>query len=322
MMDWTDRHCRYLLRLIAPRMLLYTEMVVAEAVIRGDRRRLLRFDPREHPLALQLGGGDPQRLAEAARIGAAEGFDEINLNVGCPSDRVQAGTFGACLMKEPSRVARAVAAMRAAVSIPVTVKSRIGVDDEEGDAFVESFVREVASAGCEIFIVHARKAFLKGLSPKENREVPPLNYGVVWRLKQAHPELCVIANGGIDSVPQAQEQLQHVDGVMVGRAAYHRPLFLAELALAIERTGKLPARADVLESYLPYVARELAAGERLAALTRHLLGLYAGAPGARAFRRVLSEGACRPGAGIGLLAAARRAAEAADAAPPRAAMAG
>jgi tRNA-dihydrouridine synthase A len=309
MMDWTDRHCRYLLRLVAPRVLLYTEMVVAEAVVRGDRERLLRFDPAEHPLALQLGGADSALLAEAARIGESMGFDEINLNVGCPSDRVQAGTFGACLMKEPGRVALAVEAMRRAVSIPVTVKSRIGVDEEEGDEFLARFVAPVARAGCQVFIVHARKAILKGLSPRENREIPPLHYDVVWRLKAAQPALTVIANGGIASTALAREQLGHVDGVMIGRAAYHRPLFLAELAAALADGGPVPCAGEVIERYLPYCARELSSGTRLAALTRHLLGLYGGQPGARSFRRVLSEGASRPGAGLSLIEAARRAAE-------------
>lgn len=307
MMDWTDRHCRSYLRLWSPDVLLYTEMVVADAVLRGDRARLLDFDAAEHPLALQLGGCDPDTLARAARIGAEWGYDEINLNVGCPSDRVQKGTFGACLMREPARVAAAVGAMKAAVAVPVTVKCRIGVDDEEGYEFLERFVRPVVTAGCDAVIVHARKAILAGLSPKQNREIPPLCYPVVWQLKSAFPDLPVILNGGLKTVGDVLEHQGRIDGVMLGREAYHRPAVLGELA------GTLGLRAApdadvVFDGLLDYAARELARGTRLAAISRHVLGHYAGRPGARAFRRTISLAAHRPDAGLALLAEARRAA--------------
>jgi tRNA-dihydrouridine synthase A len=297
MMDWTDRHCRYFHRLLAPHARLYTEMVHAHAVLRGDRARLLGFDPAEHPVALQLGGSEPALLAEAARIGAASGYDEINLNVGCPSDRVQAGRFGACLMREPDLVADCVAAMRDVVpaEVPVTVKCRIGVDEQDEDADFLAFVERVAAAGCRVFLVHARKAWLKGLSPKENREIPPLNHARVHRLKRERPDLVVVANGGIASVEGARAALAHVDGVMIGRAAYHEPWLLAELEQALFGTEP-PARAAVLAALEPYVARVLVGGGRLHHVVRHVVGLYQGRHGARAFRRVLSEGAQRPGA--------------------------
>lgn len=299
MMDWTDRHCRVFHRLLAPRALLYTEMVTAPAVIHGDRERLLGFDPVEHPVALQLGGSEPDDLAQAARIGAELGYDEINLNVGCPSDRVQSGRFGACLMREPALVRDCVAAMREAVvsfDIPVTVKCRIGVDDQDEYAGLAAFVETVQQSGCAHFIVHARKAWLQGLSPKENREVPPLNYARVYRLKAEHPRLSVVINGGVSSVADVRTHLEHVDGVMLGRTAYHEPYRLAEIEHALHGTP-LPDRDEVLARLRPYVEAHLARGDRLQHITRHILGLYQGLPGARAFRRVLSEQAHRADAG-------------------------
>ena len=299
MMDWTDRHCRYFHRLLAPHALLYTEMVTAPAVIHGDRDRLLGFDPAERPLALQLGGSDPDELAQAARIGAELGYGEINLNVGCPSDRVQSGRFGACLMREPALVRDCVAAMREAAApfgVPVTVKCRIGVDDQDEYAGLAAFVEEVQASGCDTFIVHARKAWLQGLSPKENREVPPLNYARVYRLKQEHPRLEVVINGGISTVDEVRSHLEHVDGAMLGRTAYHEPYRLAEIEHALHGTA-LPDRDEVLQRLRPYVEAHLARGDRLQHITRHVLGLYQGLPGARAFRRTLSEQAHRADAG-------------------------
>lgn len=299
MMDWTDRHCRYFHRLLHPRARLYTEMVTAEAVIHGDRDRLLGFDPAEHPVALQLGGSEADRLAEAARIGADFGYDEINLNVGCPSDRVQSGRFGACLMAEPATVAACVAAMRAAVNVPVTVKCRIGIDDQDSEADFDRFIETVSAAGCDTFLVHARKAWLKGLSPKENREVPPLDHARVHRLKARRPDLCVVINGGITSVGEVRQQLAHVDGVMIGRAAYQTPWLLAELASAddTDGAGMAPATRDaVLRAMRPYIARHLERGGRLNNVTRHMLGLFHGQPGARAFRRHLSTNGTGEGA--------------------------
>jgi tRNA-dihydrouridine synthase A len=301
MMDWTDRHCRYFHRLLAPNALLYTEMVTSPAVIHGDRERLLGFDPSEHPVALQLGGSEPAELEQAARIGAQLGYDEINLNVGCPSDRVQSGRFGACLMREPALVAECVAAMRAAVSgsearVPVTVKCRIGVDEQDEYTALADFVDRVHAAGCDTFVVHARKAWLQGLSPKENREIPPLNYERVYRLKREHPQLTVIINGGIAQVAEVREHLRHVDGVMLGRTAYHEPYRLAEIEAELFGTP-LPDRDDVLRRLRPYVEAHLARGDRLQHISRHVLGLYQGLPGARAFRRVLSEEAHRANAG-------------------------
>jgi len=316
MMDWTDRHCRFFLRGFSPDVLLYTEMITAAAILRGERARLLRFDPEEHPLALQLGGSEPRGLAAAARAGEEAGYDEINLNCGCPSDRVASGAFGACLMREPGRVADCVAEMSAAVRVPVTVKMRIGVvsagardargavaDYTEGDfESLCGFVAGVRAAGCQVAIVHARKAVLGGLSPKDNREVPPLRYEVVRRLKQAFSALPIVVNGGLRDAETVHAALAWCDGVMLGREAYHRPFVLAELHRTLATAGSAtPTRAALIERMTRYCERELAAGERLGAITRHMLGLYAGEPGAREFRRALSEGARAAGAGAELL---------------------
>ena len=302
MMDWTDRHDRFFLRLISRQALLYTEMVTTGAVLHGDRQRLLRFDGAEHPVACQLGGSEADDLARAAEIVAGFGYDEVNLNCGCPSDRVQKGRFGACLMAEPQTVAAGVKAMIAATSLPVTVKSRIGVDEMEDYADLKRFIEIVAEAGCRSFIVHARKAWLKGLSPKENREIPPLRYELVYRLKQELPELTIVLNGGVTTLDQAAAHLAHVDGVMIGRAAYQEPYMLAEADRRFfGATAPVPSRRDVLEAFIPYVERELAEGTPLAHMTRHILGLYNGLPGARAFRRYLSENAHRPGADASLI---------------------
>lgn len=309
MMDWTDRHCRAFHRVLAPKALLYTEMVHAQAVIHGDRERLLGFDPAEHPLALQLGGSDPGLLAEASRIGAGWGYDEINLNVGCPSDRVQAGRFGACLMREPVLVAECIAAMQAAVSVPVTVKCRLGVDEQEDYEVFLAFVDTVAATGCRRFIVHARKAWLQGLSPKENREIPPLRYEWVHRLKRERPDLVVSLNGGLRETDDLRAQLARVDGVMIGRAAYHEPYRLHEYAVAFDGEPRRP-RAALLRAWFPYVERQLAAGVAMKHLSRHVLGLFHARPGGRAFRQILSEGAAKPGAGIALLERALAATEA------------
>jgi len=306
MMEWTDRHCRYFLRLISRRTFLYTEMVTAEAVLYGNRERVLGFSPEEHPVGLQLGGSDPKKLAEAAKIGADYGYDEINLNIGCPSDRVQSGRFGACLMAEPDLVAEAVAAMGEA-GLPVTVKCRIGIDDQDAEASLDRFVDRVAEAGCRTFIVHARKAWLKGLSPKENRDVPPLDYGRVVRLKQRRPDLEIVLNGGIESFATAEAQLPLVDGVMLGRAAYADPYLLAEVDRALfGSTETPPSRLDVLDRFVPYVKAQLGKGARLNQMTRHMLGLFHGQPRARAFRRHLAEHAHLDGAGLEVLQAARR----------------
>ncbi len=292
MMDWTDRSCRFFHRLLTRRALLYTEMVTADAILHGKRAQLLDFSDEEHPVALQLGGSDPRKLADAAAIGAEWGYDEINLNVGCPSDRVQGGNFGACLMADPLLVARCVATMIEAVRVPVTVKCRIGIDDQDSEADFERFVMAVADAGCRTFIVHARKAWLQGLSPKENREIPPLDYARVWRLKEAHPELVVAINGGITSMAEAREHLRHVDGVMIGRAAYQTPWLLAEVDRAlfgVEPPDSAATRLTVLEALKPYVAHHLERGGRLNNVTRHVLGLFHGQPRGRLFRRFLSE---------------------------------
>jgi tRNA-dihydrouridine synthase A len=299
MMDWTDSHCRVFHRVLAPHARLYTEMVHANAVIRGHRDRLLAMDPVEHPVALQLGGSEPALLAQAARIGAEWGFDEINLNCGCPSDRVQAGRFGACLMREPALVADSVAAMIAACAVPVTVKCRLGVDDDHDYDRFAAFVDTVAAAGCGMFVVHARNAWLKGLSPKENREVPPLRYDWAYRLKRERPQLQVIVNGGITTQDEATQHLQQADGAMLGRAAYHDPYLLHRLDVAWfsgHSGGGLRTRAQLLRELRPYVEAQLARGVYLKHITRHLLGLFAGERGGRAFRQVLSEGAHRPGA--------------------------
>ena len=291
MMDWTDTHCRVFHRLLAPHARLYTEMVHANAVIHGDRGRLLALDPVEHPVALQLGGSEPELLARAARLGAEAGFDEINLNCGCPSDRVQAGRFGACLMREPTLVA----AMVEACNVPVTVKCRLGVDDDHDYGRFRAFIDEVAAAGCRMFVVHARNAWLQGLSPKENREVPPLRYDWAYRLKRERPDLQVLVNGGIATAEEATAHLQHVEGAMLGRAAYHTPYLLHRLDVAWFG-GELRSRAELLRALQPYVEAQLASGVFLKHITRHLLGLFAGERGGRAFRQVLSEGAHRPGA--------------------------
>jgi len=300
MMDWTDRHCRYFHRLLSPHARLYTEMVTSAALVRGGQLRLLEHSQQEHPVALQLGGSDPLELAQAARLGAQAGYDEINLNVGCPSDRVQSGRFGACLMREPALVGECVQAMRAAVDVPVTVKCRIGVDDQDDYADLQRFTGTMVEAGVRVLVVHARKAWLKGLSPKENREIPPLDYERVYRLKREFPQLVVLINGGITSVDAVQAHLRQVDGVMLGRAAYHDPYLLAQLEAALYGEP-LPAREEVLGHLRPYVEAELKRGSALKHISRHLLGLYQGEPGARSFRRVLSEGAHLPGAGWGLL---------------------
>jgi len=298
MMDWTDRHCRVLHRMLSRRALLYTEMLTTGAVLHGDRARLLKFSDVEHPVALQLGGSEPADLVAAARIGEAEGYDEINLNVGCPSDRVQSGRFGACLMREPELVAECMAAMGAAVKVPVTVKCRIGVDDQEPEESLFRLVELCAQAGVKLFVVHARKALLKGLSPKENRDVPPLNYPLVWRLKQERPDLTIVINGGIGSLDEAEEHLRHVDGVMLGRAAYHTPAVLAEADQRIFGAGEAVDPFAAVEAYKDYVAAELAGGAHLAGMTRHMLGLFHGRPGARTWRRILTVEGVKPGAGL------------------------
>jgi tRNA-dihydrouridine synthase A len=313
MMEWTDRHCRYFLRLISKHTFLYTEMVTAEAVLYGDRERVLGFHPAEHPVGLQLGGSDPKRLAAAAKIGDEFGYDEINLNIGCPSDRVQSGRFGACLMAEPELVAECVTAMREAADVPVTVKCRIGIDDQDAEESLDRFIDEVASAGCGTFIVHARKAWLKGLSPKENRDVPPIDYDRVYRLKARRPELEVVINGGIGSLAEANTHLPHVDGVMIGRAAYADPYLLAQVDRTLFGAKEpAPSRAEILDRFTAYVDRELAQGARLNQMTRHILGLFYGRPRARAFRRHLAENAHLDEAGVDVLEAARRIATGAD----------
>jgi len=315
MMDWTDRHCRYFHRLLSRHARLYTEMVTTGAILHGDRARLLRFDRSEHPVAVQLGGSDPKALAECARICADWGYDEINLNVGCPSNRVQSGRFGACLMKEPERVADCVAAMNAAVDIPVTVKCRLGVDEQDSYEELLRFIACNAEAGCQTFIIHARKAWLSGLSPKENRAVPPLHYDRVYRLKQDFPALTIVINGGIADLNQASAHLQHTDGVMLGRAAYQTPYLLAEVDQGLFGSSTPVATPQaVVQALLPYIEQQLQQGIYLSAITRPILGLFHGQPGARAWRRYLSENAHRPGADTTVLRTAleqlERAAEA------------
>ena len=305
MMDWTDRHCRVLHRVLSRRARLYTEMVTSAAVVFGPRERLLGFSPQEHPVALQLGGSEAAQLAEAAAIGADFGYDEINLNCGCPSDRVQNGSFGACLMREPARVGECVAAMRKAVRVPVTVKCRIGVDDQDPREALFDFVATVKAAGAAAVIVHARKAWLQGLSPRENRDVPPLDYALVRELKAAHPDLLISLNGGIKDLASTKTHLKDFDGVMLGRAAYQSPELL--LDVDPELFGEPPPVADAfeaVEAYLPYIEEQLARDVRLADVTRHMLGLFAGRPGARAYRQTLSTHAPRKGAGIDVLLAA------------------
>jgi len=302
MMDWTDRHCRVFHRLMSRHARLYTEMLTSGAIIHGDRERLLGFDPSEHPVALQLGGSDPRDLATAAGIGEDFGYDEINLNVGCPSDRVKDGRFGACLMAEPALVARGVAAMKRAVKIPVTVKCRIGIDDQDPEIALDVLARAVVAAGADGLIVHARKAWLNGLSPKQNRDIPPLDYDRVYRLKAALPDIPVIINGGIGSLAEAKQHLDRVDGVMLGRAAYQDPWRL--LTVDPELFGEAAPHAtmkDVLEAMLPYIEGQLARGTRLHAITRHFVGAFHAVPGARAFRRHLAEHGVRSGAGVDVL---------------------
>ena len=300
MMQRTDRYCRYFHRLLAPDVRLYTEMVVADAVIKGDQQKLLGFDPAETPLALQLGGSDPGLLAKAARIGEQWGYDEINLNIGCPSDRVQSGRFGACLMAEPETVAAGVSAMTDVVSIPVTVKTRIGIDDHDDYEYLANFIDTVSNAGCTMFIVHARKAILQGLSPKESRLIPPLRYDVVYRLRQEFPELRIVINGGVRTTAETGAHLNEVDGVMIGRQAYSDPYWLTELQGLVSPEGakwQAPTRESIVMQMAEYAGQEQSKGTRLHHISRHMLGLYTGQPGARAWRRFLSEGAARRDSG-------------------------
>jgi tRNA-dihydrouridine synthase A len=302
MMECTDRHFRYFMRQISRHTLLYTEMVNQDAIINGDRERLLGFHPTESPLALQLGGSDPQKLAQCARIGEQWGYDEINLNVGCPSDRVQAGRFGACLMKEPTLVNDCLAAMRAEVKIPVTIKTRIGVDEQDSYEELCEFIRSITRSGIDIIIVHARKAWLKGLSPRQNREVPPLRYDIVYQLKKDFPDLTIVINGGINDLLAVDEHLQHVDAVMLGRAAYSDPYLLASADQRYyHATTAIPTREQIVEAMLPYIDKHLAAGGRLHQITRHMVGLYHGVDGARVWRRWLSTECVKPNANSALL---------------------
>ena len=300
MMDWTDRHDRYFLRLIAPHVLLYTEMVTTGALIYGDYQRFLEFDSSEHPIALQLGGSEPEKLAQCARLGEKFGYDEINLNVGCPSDRVKSGHFGACLMLTPQLVADCVAAMHAAVNIPVTVKCRIGVDHQDSYEELTHFIQTISAAGCSVFIIHARKAWLNGLSPKQNREIPPLRYDVVKQIKQDFPQLTIVLNGGITNVLEIEEHLQWADGVMIGREAYSHPYFLAEIEKTIF-SSESRLREDIIEAFIPYVEQQLKRQIKLSSLTRHILGLFHKQKGARMWRRYLSENAHKNDAGITII---------------------
>ena len=301
-MDWTDRHDRYFLRLISQHAVLYTEMVTSGALIHGDRERFLAFNEAEHPVALQLGGADPADMAQCAVFADEAGYDEVNINVGCPSDRVQNGNIGACLMATPERVAECVEAMTKATSLPITVKCRIGIDDQDSDEDLEKFITTVADAGCSTFIVHARKAWLKGLSPKENRDVPPLDYERVYRLKREHPELEIIINGGIKSLAETQQHLTQVDGVMMGREAYQNPYILAGVDREIYGDESIvPNRFEVIEAMYPYIEKQLQQDTYLKHIARHLLGLFHGQPGARQWRRTISEQACKPGVGLEVL---------------------
>jgi tRNA-dihydrouridine synthase A len=303
MMDWTDRHCRFFHRLLTRQARLYTEMITTGAIQHGDRARLIGFDPFEHPLALQLGGCDPRALGECARIAEDFGYDEVNLNVGCPSDRVQEGRFGACLMAEPGLVGDCVAAMKAAVALPVTVKCRLGIDEQDPEEALDRFASAVEAAGVDALIVHARKAWLKGLSPRENRDIPPLDYARVERLKAAHPALPVVLNGGIASLAEAARHLDRLDGVMMGRAAYQEPWRLIEVdPLLFGIPPPVASAREAAAALTPYIERELAGGTRLAAITRHVLGLFRGVPGARAFRRHLATEAVKPGAEVRVFA--------------------
>lgn len=304
MMDWTDRNCRAFHRVLTRRALLYTEMVTSGAVLHGPRERLLGYDPSEHPVALQLGGSDPADLAACARIGEDLGYDEINLNVGCPSDRVRSGRFGACLMREPELVADCMAAMIAAVAVPVTVKCRIGVDDQDPGESLFRLVDLSAAAGVATFVVHARKAWLQGLSPKENRDIPPLDYPLVYRLKRERPHLTVVINGGVASLDEAVTHLDHVDGVMLGRAAYHEPGILGSVDARVFGEGEIVGPFEAVERYRPYMAGRLAAGFHLAGMTRHMLGLFHGRPGARSWRRILTVEGGKAGAGLEVVDAA------------------
>jgi tRNA-dihydrouridine synthase A len=316
MMDWTDRRCRAFHRTLTRRARLYTEMVTTGAVIHGDRERLLGFDPLEHPMALQLGGSEPRDLATAARIGEDLGYDEINLNVGCPSDRVQSGRFGACLMREPELVAECMAAIRNAVCVPATLKCRIGVDEQDPEESLFRLVDLAAAVGVTVFAVHARKAWLQGLSPKDNRTIPPLDYPLVYRLKRERPHLTIVVNGGVESLDDAEAHLEHVDGVMLGRAAYHDPGLLGAVdARFFGGGGETVEPEAAVRRYLPYVRARLAEGVHLAAMTRHMLGLFHGRPGARLWRRILTEQAVKPGAGVEVIERALDAVR--DAAPRR-----
>jgi tRNA-dihydrouridine synthase A len=307
MMEWTDRHCRYFLRLISHRALLYTEMVTTGALIHGNRERFLAYDKSEHPLALQLGGSNPKELAFCTRMAEDYGFDEVNLNVGCPSNRVQSGRFGACLMKEPELVAECVAAMDQAVQLPVTVKMRIGIDEQDSYELLSQFIHIVAQAGCRTLIIHARKAWLQGLSPRENREIPPLRYEVVHAIKQDFPQLEVVINGGITTLEEVQGHLKWMDGVMIGRVVYHNPYFLAQIDQHFYGDfHPLLTRHEIIEAFLPYVEQQLIQNITLSSMTRHILGLFQGQPGSRAWRRYLSENAHRPGSGIEIIQEALR----------------
>lgn len=297
MMEWTDRHCRYFMRLLSPSALLYTEMVTAAALHHGNHEQLLQYDAAEHPLALQLGGSEPSLMAEAAMLGQQYGYDEININVGCPSDRVQSGQFGACLMASPQTVAACVQAMRSAVDLPVTVKTRIGIDDRDDYEFLTDFIDAVAAVGCRKFIVHARIAILSGLSPKENRTIPPLNYERVYRIKQDYPQLEIVLNGGLETIRQIDLALSHVDAVMIGRQAYHQPYLLSELERHFNPDWSQPSRQEIVQDLLPYIEREVTSGTPLHRITRHIMGLFAGVPGARIWRRHLSENSYAAGAG-------------------------
>jgi tRNA-dihydrouridine synthase A len=302
MIDWSDTHARFFWRLLSENALLYTEMITTGALLRGDAERFLRYDPSEHPIALQLGGSDPAALAACARLAEQFQYDEVNLNCGCPSDRVQNGAFGACLMARPELVADCVKAMQDACSLPVTVKHRIGIDDLDSYEHMARFVETVAATGCTTFIAHARKAWLKGLSPKENRDLPPLRYAEVYRLKREFPELTIVINGGIHTLDECEQHLQHVDGVMLGRAAYHDPYLLSEVDNRLFGADTpRQSRGEIIERLLPYIEREMARGSTLHHITRHILGLFQGEPGARRFRRVLSEGAAKRGATIEVL---------------------
>lgn len=307
MMDWTDRHCRYFHRLLAPSAMLYTEMVTTGAIIHGDADRFLAFNPEERPLALQLGGSEPESLARCAALAEQRGYDEINLNVGCPSDRVQRGRFGACLMLEPALVKDCMSAMQDAVDIPVTIKTRLGVDDHYSYEYMSDFVGRVAESGCSVFIMHARKAVLAGLSPKQNREVPPLHHDWVYRLKQEMPELEIVINGGIDSLETVQTHLQQVDGVMLGRAAYHTPWVLAECQAELFGQHSNIDRSDIIEQMTGYIERQVSEGVAVKHISRHVLGLFQGIPGAKIWRRYLSENAWQDDKNTGLLLQAQAA---------------